>query len=156
MAPVRWHLTSARGGIVLRADAFEKHFVSRHAERQAESAIAVVGIEPVVSGLEHEARGDENAFMASSADLEVNFVLALELDFAVVELAREEHRAIDADERVTVETVVFRSVEFRCLNFGLCRHTFPSGIRAWNAESGLNGYGSLLLSWSLGQQGRVL
>src|ERR1700733_5249703 len=126
MAPVRWHLTSARGGIVLRADSFEKHFVSRHAERQAESAIAIVGIEPVVSSLENETGGDEYAFMAGAADLEVNFVLALELDFAVVELAREEHRAINADERVAVETVIFRGIEFRCFHFGLGRHSLPS------------------------------
>src|SRR5580700_5175317 len=126
MAPVRWHLTSARGGIVLRADAFEKHFVSRHAERQAESAVAIVGIEPVVSGFENETGSDEYAFMAGAADLEVNFVLALELDFAVVELAREKHGAINADERVAVEAVVFSGVEFRCLNFGLSRHSLPS------------------------------
>ena len=64
--------------------------------------------------------------MAGAADLEVDFVLALELDFAVVELAREEHRAINADERVAVETVIFRDVKFRCLNFGLSRHHLPS------------------------------
>ncbi len=64
--------------------------------------------------------------MAGAADLEVDFVLALELNFAVVELAREKHRAINADERVAVETVVFRGVEFRSLNFGLGRHSLPS------------------------------
>ncbi len=126
MAPVRRHLASARSGIVFRADALEEHLVRRHAERKAESAIAIVGIDPVVSGLESETGGDKNGFVAGAADLEVDFVLALELDFAVVELTREKHRAINEDERVAVEAVVFRGVKFRCLNFGLRRHYLPS------------------------------
>jgi hypothetical protein len=32
--------------------------------------------------------------------------------------------------------VIFRGVKFRCLNFGLSRHSLPSAREAWNAESG--------------------
>ena len=52
--------------------------------------------------------------MAGAADLEVDAVLALEGDFAVVETARGVHEPESADERVRVETFelagVWRSV----------------------------------------------
>ena len=50
-------------------------------------------------------------FVASAADLEENLVLALELDFAVVEPAGKIHGAINADEGVAVEAVQLGSVK---------------------------------------------
>ena len=50
VAPVRRHLPSARARIVLRADGGQQHVERRHTELQAERAIAVVGVKPVVTG----------------------------------------------------------------------------------------------------------
>jgi len=69
-------------------------------------------------GPEHQTRSGENRFVAGTADLEEDFVLAFELDFAVVETAGEEHRAIHADERFAIEPVIACGVEF--CRFRLC------------------------------------
>src|ERR1700735_1209925 len=122
MAPVRRHLAAAGGGIVFRADCFEHHFVGSDTEREHESAVAVVREKPVVGRLQDKAGGDQSAFVSCAADLEVDFVLALELDFAVVEAAREKHQAVDADKGVAIEALVLRGVEFGVLGFGLCGH----------------------------------
>src|SRR5690606_25660251 len=75
VAPVRRHLPAAARRIVLRADAGEEHLGRRHAERQAERAVAIVGIEPVVAGAQREAGRDENRLVAGAADLEVDLAL---------------------------------------------------------------------------------
>jgi hypothetical protein len=43
--------------------------------------------------------------MARAGDLKVNLILALELDFAVIQAAGKVHGAVNADERVAVEAV---------------------------------------------------
>jgi hypothetical protein len=47
-----------------------------------------------VAGLEHHARGREDRFMARAADLKENQALILELNFLVVQLARQHHRPV--------------------------------------------------------------
>ena len=49
-APVRGHLPAAGAGIVGRAYSLQQHFVGRRAQSEAESAVAIIGIEPVVAG----------------------------------------------------------------------------------------------------------
>src|SRR5439155_22135463 len=44
-----------------------------------------------------------DGFVARAGDLEVDFILALELNFAVVQAAGEKHRAVQADESFRVE-----------------------------------------------------
>ncbi len=97
IAPVRGHLAAAGCGVVFRADGLEHHVVGSDAEREHESAVAIVREEPIVGGLQDQAGGDESSFVSCAADLEIDFILALELDFAVVEAARKKHRAVDAD-----------------------------------------------------------
>jgi hypothetical protein len=77
---------------------------------------------PVVFWAENESSGGQYSFVARAADLEEDFILALELNFAIVEAAGEEHRAIHADERFAVEAVVARGVEFCGFDFGLRGH----------------------------------
>ena len=60
--------------------------------------------------------------MAGAADLEINLILAFELDLAIVQAARKEHQAINTDQRVAIEPLIFRSVKLRGFRFGLCRH----------------------------------
>ena len=72
----------------------EEHVERRHAELQAERAVAIVRIEPVVAGFQREAGGDENGLVAGAADLEEDLALVLELDFLVVEPSRQQHAAV--------------------------------------------------------------
>ena len=104
VAPVRGHLAAARARVVLGSHRAEQHLERRHAELQQERAVAVVGEEPVVAGPQHEAGRGQHGLVAGAADLEVDPVLALELDLLVVEPARQEHGAVDPDERVPVGT----------------------------------------------------
>ena len=96
--PVRGHLTAAAGGVVSRADGLQQLLLGGVAESEAESAVAVVGEEPVVAGLHGEGGGDEERLMAGTGDLEEDLLLALEHDFAVVGAAREVHEAVNLDE----------------------------------------------------------
>ena len=131
---MRRHLAAAGGGVVLCADGLEQHLVWRDAKHEGESAVAVVGEEPIVARLQHQARRDEDAFMPGTAHLKVGFVLALELDFAVVQAAREEHRAVEANQRFAVEALIFCRV--KCCggsDFGLGRHAVCLRSRGWAA-----------------------
>ena len=106
VAPVRRHLAAAGAWIVFGADGLQQHVERSYAEHQAESAIAIIGVKPIDSGTKKQAGRGSNRFMAGAGDLKENFVLALELDFAVVQPAGEKHRAVQADERVAVEALM--------------------------------------------------
>src|SRR5207249_7709196 len=58
----------------------------------------VVGVEPVVARPQEEPGRGEHRFVPGAADLEVDAVLALELDFLVVDAARQVHGAVNPDE----------------------------------------------------------
>ena len=98
MAPVRWHLPAARVGILGGADRREEHLRRGHAETETERAIAIVGIEPVVGGAEGFARSHQDSFVPGARDLEEDLVLALELDFLVVDASRQEHQPIHLEQ----------------------------------------------------------
>ena len=74
------------------------------AEGEAQRAVAIVGEEPVVAGLEHHAGGGLNGFVSGAGDLEIDFALALEKDLPVVDAAGEVHDAESTDEFVAPET----------------------------------------------------
>ena len=103
MAPVRRHLTPARRGIIFRSDSGEQHLVRRHADGEAQRAVAIIGVEPVVAGFELHAGGDENGLVAGTADLEVDQALVLELNFLVVDTPRQDHRPIRSEKVLTAE-----------------------------------------------------
>ena len=98
MPPVRRHLPPVGARIVFGADAGEQHVERRDAELQAQRAIAIVRIEPVVARLQREAGRDEHGFVAGAADLKKDLALVLELDLLVVELSRQQHAAVDGEE----------------------------------------------------------
>ena len=87
------------------ADRGQQHLERRDAELQAQRAVAVVRVKPVVAGPQREAGGDLNRLVAGAADLEERLALVLELDLLVVEPPRPQHAAIDVEERVAGETV---------------------------------------------------
>ena len=111
LAPVRGHLAAARSGIVLGAYRLQKHFVGSDAQAQAKRAIAVIGEKPIVARPQNLSGRRQNGFMPRAADLEVDFMLALELHFAVIEPPGQEHGAIDADELFGGESMVATGVE---------------------------------------------
>ena len=98
---MRRHLAAAGCRIGFRAHPLQKHFVGSDAEHEHQGAIAIVREEPIVGGLQNQTRGREDGFVACAADLKEQSVLALELDLAIVETAREKHRAIDPDRALS-------------------------------------------------------
>ena len=64
--PVRGHLTAAGTGIVGCAYGAEQHFVRSCAQGEAQGAVAVVGVEPVVVGLQRKSRRNSQGFVAGA------------------------------------------------------------------------------------------
>jgi hypothetical protein len=94
---VRGHLAAAVARVGVGADRREQHLERRDAELQAERAVAIVAVEPVVARLQRQPGSDEDRFMSGAADLEERLALVLELDLFVVEAARAHHAAIDVE-----------------------------------------------------------
>ena len=98
VAPVGRHLPAARVGVVGRADGGEELLGGGHAEAEAEGAVAVVGVEPVVGRAEDLGGGGQHALVAGAGDLEEDLVLPLELDLLVVDPAGQQHDAVDVEQ----------------------------------------------------------
>ena len=109
VTPVRRHLPPAGIRIVFRADGAQQHLERRHAELQAERAIAIVGIEPVVAGAQVHSRGSQHGFVSGATDLEKDQALVLELNLLVVDAARQQHRAVGPQQLVACETAPLRA-----------------------------------------------
>jgi hypothetical protein len=103
VAPVARHLPPARGRVGGGADPLQEHLARRHPELQAEGAVAVIGVEPVLARPQQQAGGGQHRLVAGAADLEVDPVLPLELDLLVVDPARQVHRPVDADQFLPAE-----------------------------------------------------
>jgi hypothetical protein len=105
VSPVRRHLPAARGRIVLGADGGEQHLERGHPEGEAEGAIAIVRVEPVVSGAEGNTGSGDDGLVAGAADLEEDQALTLELDFLVIELPGQHHRPVGSKQFVAGQAV---------------------------------------------------
>jgi hypothetical protein len=101
-----------RVGVGLGPDGGEELFERGHAELEAEGAVAVVGVEPVVAGAHGEAGGGEHGLVARARNLEEDFVLPLELNLLVVEPPREVHRPVDAQHLVAAQAPVLARLHF--------------------------------------------
>ncbi len=108
---MRGHLAATGAGIVLRPRSREKSFQRRYAEHEAERAVAVVRINPVNPRPQEESHGGTNGFVPRAGNLEVDLVLAFQLNLAVVEPAREEHRAVNANQRIGIEALKLGGVK---------------------------------------------
>src|SRR5438093_219291 len=69
----------------------EQHLRWSHAEGQAEGSVAIVGVEPIVSGAEDLTGGDQDGFVAGPGNLKKDPVLPLELDLLVIKPAGQRH-----------------------------------------------------------------
>ena len=106
ITPVRRHLPSAGTWIVSRSHRLQKHLIRLGAQGQAQRAVAVIRIEPVIAGLKHQPRRHPNGFVSRSRHLEVDFLLALQQDFPIVDTPGGEHVAVGLDQLVTGKPVV--------------------------------------------------
>ena len=104
VGPVRRHLASAGTRVVRGADGLEQHVHGRHAQSQAERAVAVVRVKPVVPGAGRHSRGHLDSLMACAADLKEDAFLALEQDLTVVEQARGLHQTEGPDQGLGFES----------------------------------------------------
>jgi len=103
VAPVRRHLASGRGRIVLGAHRAQQHVVGGDAEMQHQGPVAVVGVEPVVSRAQGQPRGDQDGLVPRAADLEEDLVLPLELDLLVVHPPGQVHRPVDGQQGLAIQ-----------------------------------------------------
>ncbi len=103
MAPVRGHLPTTRVRVIGGCHGREELLGGGHAEAEADGPVAVVEVEPVVGGPEHAGGGGEHRLVAGAGNLEEDPVLALQLDFLVIQPAREVHQPIKLDELGLVE-----------------------------------------------------
>ena len=92
------HLASARGRIFRGPNSLLQHLARRHAQGQAQGAVAIVRIEPIVPGSHRHGRGNLHGLVPRAADLEVNAVLAFERDLAVIQPPGRVHQAESANQ----------------------------------------------------------
>src|SRR5207237_9057102 len=86
-------------------------------ELETQGAVAIVEIEPIVSGLQREGRGDADGFVSRAGDLEEDAVLPLELDFLVVQSPGQQHGLVGGQQLLLAE-LSWRAF----LGFGGSRH----------------------------------
>src|SRR5438067_1341122 len=117
------------------ADTLQQHFKRRHAELQTQRTIAIIRIEPIVTGLQAHSRGNQDCFVTSAANLKEDAVLVLHLNFFVVEPPRQIHRAKHFQHLFAAELWQFTFALLR--RFRRFRR-FSRGSRSWFDD----GYGS--------------
>ena len=105
-APVRRHLPPAGLRVSCGTHGHQQHVERRRAQSQAQRAISIVGIKPVVAWLQGKARCGANRFMARARDLEEDFLLALEQDLPVVHTPRRVHDPVGLNQPLAGETFV--------------------------------------------------
>jgi hypothetical protein len=82
----------------LPADGRQQHLGGSHTEGEAQRAVAIVRIEPIVRGAEDLPGGDEDGLVSGAGYLEEDLVLALELDLLVVDAPGQEHQTVHVDQ----------------------------------------------------------
>src|SRR5439155_6297864 len=113
-----------------RADGRVQHFGRGHAELQAQSAVAVIQVEPVVRRSHDQTGRYEDRLVAGAGYLEENLVLPLELDFFVIQSTRQEHRAVCGDQLLAGELGSAFALGAR-----LSRHASPDGGLGMESEN---------------------
>jgi len=134
--PVGGHLAASAGWIGGGSDGLEHLVGDGVAEGEAEGAIAIVGEEPVVTGAHGHGGGDEESLMAGAGDLEEDFLLAFEDDFAVVTAAGEVHEPVKLDHLLGRQEVGFDLPTAHCALCCLLRHAETS-LPDCNGSAGL-------------------
>ena len=100
VTPVAWHLATTRVRVSLRAYSLIQHLFRRHAERQHQRPIPVVGKEVVVARTQEVTSAYERHLMTGTRDLKVDLVLPLHRDLAVIQAPRGVHRPVHPHDRL--------------------------------------------------------
>src|SRR5262252_8270176 len=98
VAPVRRHLPSPGTRIIRSAHALQEHLIGLDTKSKAQRAIAIVGVKPVVAGLEGQTGSYAHGLVSSARHLEEDLLLALEQNLPVIDTPRGIHQAIGMDE----------------------------------------------------------
>ena len=85
------------------ADTLQQHLERRHAELQAQRAVAIVRIEPIIARLQAHSRRHQDRLVTSAANLKKDAVLVFHLNLFVVEPPRQVHRAEDLQHLFAAE-----------------------------------------------------
>src|SRR5439155_9718580 len=75
-----------------------QHLVRRDAQSQAQGAVAIVRIEPIVAGSHRHRGSDLHGFVTRTADLKINAALAFERDLAVIQAPGRVYQAEGANQ----------------------------------------------------------
>src|SRR6266436_4122112 len=102
-SPMGGHLAAAGGRVGSGSDGGEQHLGCSDAERQAQRAIAVIGVDPILFRTKGQRRGHLHSFMTGAADLEKDAVLSFEGDLPIVEPPGEVHDAEGTDQGFRIQ-----------------------------------------------------
>ena len=116
------HLAPAGVRIVLGSHRLEKHVERRDAQHETKRAIPIIRIHEVMARPEDKPCRGLHALLPRPADLKKCLVLALELDFAVIDSPRKIHRAVDSEKILPAQALVLGGLEFRRIGACLNRH----------------------------------
>ncbi len=100
----------------------EQDLVGRQPDAEAETEIAIVGRENVLTAIEGHRRAGLQRFVALAAERERNLALAVELKAAIVELALQQHVAKDRTQLLVAESV---ALETSSCNIGASHRRSP-------------------------------
>ncbi len=92
---MRRHLPSAARQVCRRAHSLQHHFIWSNPKRQAQRAIAIVRKEPVVPRPQRQSRRHLQRLMTRGRNLEIDPLLTLQKNFAVIHVARKIHQPVD-------------------------------------------------------------
>jgi len=128
------HLPAARVGVVRFGQMGQQDVFGAAAQHQVRAQVPVVHPEPVEARLRKQAGGRLGGFVTGPADVEEAFALFEQRQHFFIEPPRQQHRAIDAQQRVGVE--VGRAdrpdVQIAVIGqYGKLGHVLAVGTRDW-------------------------
>jgi hypothetical protein len=92
--------------IIGRTHGHQQHLARRCAQREAQGAIAVIGIKPVVGGPHGEGGGHADSFVTRPGNLEEDLLLALQHDLPVVHAAGGVHDPVGFNQLGAGQTFI--------------------------------------------------
>jgi hypothetical protein len=102
---MRGHLAAAGCRIFGRAYGLLQHLVGSDAQGEAQRAVPIVGVEPVVSLAQSHSGGHLYGLVARTADLEKDPVLAFERDLPIIQPTGSVHDAKCPNEFFRLEAL---------------------------------------------------
>ena len=114
------HLAAAAGGVGFGAHPLQELLHWGHPEGQGEGAVPVVEAEPVRCGAEEIGQRDLDRLVAGARDQEEDLALSEELDLAIVDGARRDHRPVPRQKLVPAWKVGFESVPRSSSRVAMC------------------------------------